>query len=503
MVEVLGTLYSEERVQGMAKRLDARASAVVDLLDELWGQLSAEESTFPEPGSASVRVEDAAAPSSYDPTRPAPPGHLDGTAPEPARARAEIGDIIDGVHRIESKLGEGGMGTVFRATDVRLNRQVAIKVLSRTPWSSPQDLDLFFAEARSMARVRHPNVVAIYAIGEFKERPYIAMELIEGRDLRAVAAERDAPFPLHEAVALADQICQGVSAIHRAGTVHRDLKPSNVLVGPTFRVAITDMGMAIPFEHDARARLGGTLGYTAPEAFSHEDIAFPHRIDVYGVGALVYELLTGRRAFEAEDSRERYVRQCQGRVTPPREVNPEIPASMEAAIVRALAPAPEDRQASINQLREELLASVEHDDFRGATALVVDDDLDVCSEMAKQVRAAIPGARIKNYTSGRNGLRAAQDAPPDLMVVDLHMPGYGGRELIEDLRASAPTHDVPVIVVSGVGTAADWKVLQRIGASGFLMKPTDVTSLAPLCRHLVWAKLQRRRATNGQVGAGD
>jgi len=473
--------------RGLTEKLSTRVSNVNELLDDLWSHVCSQQ--FRDP----VTDDGDDLPSSHQHTRAASAAELNIDQPSsPGRVvLPRINEVVDGLYRITDKLGEGGMGTVYRAIDLRLGRPVALKLLSQSQWSSPRNLRLFFSEARNMARVRHPNVVAIHAVGELERLPYIVMELVEGENLRSLIRKRKEPFPLSETIALADQICRGVSAIHRAGTVHRDLKPSNVLVGPTFRVAITDMGMAVPLDLEKNVLQGGTPGYTAPEAFGHADIPHPPRIDVYGIACLVYELITGRRVFEGKDGVELYDRQREGSVTPPSELNPEIPSSMEAALLRALSPNPSERQHTVNELRAELLASVERRDFTGTAVVVVDDDVDVCDAIAHQVRAALPGARVDSYNASRDALFAAKDEPPDLMIVDLMMPDFGGEELIKGLRASARTHDVPTLVVSGSGTAEDWRVLQGLGANGFLMKPTDTNSLAPLCRHLVRGKMRR------------
>ena len=159
-----------------------------------------------------------------------------------------IGDVIARRYAIEGVLGSGGMGTVYRARDDQLGRTVAVKLIHADLLARPGLRDAFYAEARAMARAQHPNVIAIYDIGEFRGRPYIVMEHVPGSDLRRWSRTRG-PIEPERAVDILEHACRGLQAIHDAGTLHRDVKAANVLIGDDGHVALTDLGLMEPFFH--------------------------------------------------------------------------------------------------------------------------------------------------------------------------------------------------------------------------------------------------------------
>ncbi len=215
-----------------------------------------------------------------------------------------------GDYRIESLLGAGGMGEVYSAHDVRLDRDVALKVLDRTATSTPSDLQRFEQEARSASSLNHPNIVTVYGVGEGSGIAYIAMERVQGRTLRAVLA--DGSVNRDDALNIAVQLADALAAAHDAGVVHRDLKPDNVMVTAQGFVKVLDFGIArrvdsAPVDdqaanggdrpgHTERGLIRGTIGYMSPEQAAGREIDF--RSDQFSFGAILYELLSGHRAFE-------------------------------------------------------------------------------------------------------------------------------------------------------------------------------------------------------------
>ncbi len=212
-----------------------------------------------------------------------------------------------GPYRVDSSLGAGGMGEVYRAVDTRLGRAVAVKVLSGPRAHDPERLQRFEQEARVAASLSHANVLALHDVGSQDGVDYAVFELLEGQTLRARLEA--GPLPVSKAVDYAVQICQGLAAVHARGIVHRDLKPDNVFVTRTGQVKILDFGLAKRgprglgmLEGGCEARtatepglLVGTCGYMAPEQARGRP-ADP-RSDIFSLGALLYEMLTGRRAF--------------------------------------------------------------------------------------------------------------------------------------------------------------------------------------------------------------
>src|SRR5262245_6027900 len=213
-----------------------------------------------------------------------------------------------GSYIIEAPLGAGGMGAVYRARDPRLDRDVAIKVLSPALADDPDALARFEREAMSIARLSHPNVISIFEFGRDGDRAFVVSELIDGETLRARLA--GGPLPARRAVAYALQVARGIAAAHARGIVHRDLKPENVMVTRDDQVKILDFGLAKPIDHGpndmtrgasvatSAGTVLGTFGYMAPEQV--RGLAVDHRADIFAFGALLYELLSGARAFAGE-----------------------------------------------------------------------------------------------------------------------------------------------------------------------------------------------------------
>jgi hypothetical protein len=206
-----------------------------------------------------------------------------------------------GPYRIVSLLARGGMGDVYRATDVRLHRDVALKVLAKTKTGDPSRVERFAREARVTAAPDHPNVVRIFDVGRLDDREYLVAELLEGETLRARLAR--GPMAVEEVVRIATDVVRGLGAAHDAGLVHRDLKPENIFLTHTGTAKILDFGIA-KLAQDETVRDGlstlagvvfGTAGYLAPEQIRGEPVDVT--ADLFGVGAVLFEMLTGRRAF--------------------------------------------------------------------------------------------------------------------------------------------------------------------------------------------------------------
>src|SRR5437762_5445563 len=216
-------------------------------------------------------------------------------------------------YEILEKLGEGGMGAVFKARDVLLNRPVAVKFLPAEGAGAEDKRRRFIQEAQSASALNHPNIITIYEVARSADRDFIAMELVQGRTLDEVIGRKG--LPLNRALAYAIQIADAVSAAHAAGIVHRDLKPGNIMVTESGIVKVLDFGLAQPVggpgggESDvtrtiladtspktAEGSIVGTVSYMSPE--QAEGKAVDHRSDIFSFGAVLYEMLTGRRAFQ-------------------------------------------------------------------------------------------------------------------------------------------------------------------------------------------------------------
>ena len=218
-------------------------------------------------------------------------------------------------YRIIGKLGAGGMGDVYRARDTRLDRDVAIKVLPTSFANDEDRLRRFEQEARATSALNHPNILTVYDIGSHEGSPFIVAELLEGEELRQLL--NDGPLPPRKAVDFARQIASGLAAAHEKGITHRDLKPENLFVTTDGRVKILDFGLAkLRPQRSEPAGSGvatqkaitdpgavmGTVGYMSPEQVRGQEVDY--RSDIFSFGAILYEMLTGRRAFLRETMAE-------------------------------------------------------------------------------------------------------------------------------------------------------------------------------------------------------
>ena len=253
-----------------------------------------------------------------------------------------------GRYRLERPLGHGGMATVYLAHDVELERPVAVKLLAASLAGDEAFRRRFLREARLAARLSHPNVVGVYDAGEAEDgRPYIVMEYVDGSTL-----EGRGPLPPPETVELAIQACHGLSHAHAAGLVHRDVKPHNLLLRNDGTLKVADFGIARAAEATALTQVGtvlGTAAYLAPEQAAGEEVTAA--TDVYALGAVVYELLTGRPPYEPESLADLADRPA---ITPVGELAPEVSPQVEDAVMRALARNPAYRQPSADELAREL-----------------------------------------------------------------------------------------------------------------------------------------------------
>jgi hypothetical protein len=248
--------------------------------------------------------------------------------------------LLGGRYRIVGRLGRGGMGEVYRADDLKLAQQVALKFLPSDVDHDPARLTQLHTEVRMARQVSHPNVCRVYDIDELDGHTFISMEYVDGEDLASLL-RRVGRFPEDRAGEIARQLCAGLAAAHQRDVVHRDLKPANVMLDGTGRVRITDFGLAGAAGEQIRA---GTPAYMAPEQLAGQEVTA--RSDIYSLGLVLYEIFTGQRALEGKNLAELIHKREQSGIVPPTEIVKSLDPKIEAAIMRCLRPEPAARPAS-------------------------------------------------------------------------------------------------------------------------------------------------------------
>ena len=262
-------------------------------------------------------------------------------------------ESLVGRYRLERRLGHGGMASVFLARDSELDRPVAVKLLGENVAGDKGLRERFVREARLAARLSHPNVVSIYDAGADDGRPYIVMEYVEGETLADLLAR--GPLQPEEARQLALQACRGLAHAHDAGLIHRDIKPQNLLLRSDGTLKIADFGIARAAEGTALTQAGtvlGTAAYLSPEQALGEEVTAA--TDIYSLGAVLYELLTGRPPLEPESLADLADKQRRPSIAPVREPAPHVPRDLEDVVMRCLARNPEYRPRSAAELEREL-----------------------------------------------------------------------------------------------------------------------------------------------------
>jgi serine/threonine protein kinase len=258
-------------------------------------------------------------------------------------AGALTGTVLSGRYRLEQKLGSGGMSTVYLARDETLERWVAAKVLHREISDQPDQIERFRREARAVAQVSHPNVVAVIDAGEDGGRPYIVFEYCDGETLKQ-RIDRMGKLPLDEAAAYSIEVGRGLQAAHARMLVHRDVKPQNVLIDAEGRAKVTDFGIARSLESDGLTKTGrvlGTTDYVSPEQAMGREV--DARSDIYSLGVLLYEMLTGQVPFQAENLVGVAMKHVNDPLPDVQRGRPEVSSALAAVVERATEKKPERR----------------------------------------------------------------------------------------------------------------------------------------------------------------
>lgn len=268
------------------------------------------------------------------------------------------GDLLDNRYEIESKVGQGGMSYVYRARDTKLDRNVAIKVLKEEFASDESFVEKFRNEARSAARLGHPNIVTAYDTVDSGDLHYIVMELVEGITLKNYISRKQ-QLSNKETIGIAIQAAEGIAEAHRKGIIHRDIKPQNIIVSREGKVKVADFGIAKAVTGDSLTQsVLGSAHYISPEQARSGEA--DHRSDLYSLGITMYEMITGRVPYEGDNTVNIVMAHLQNAMVPPAVYNPEIYPALSDIIMKATRKDPEERYQSAEALIEDLKrASVE------------------------------------------------------------------------------------------------------------------------------------------------
>jgi serine/threonine protein kinase len=282
------------------------------------------------------------------------------TLPDPRQHL--MGKVISGSYKIEKFVGQGGMGAVFQAKQLSLDRNVAVKFLSAALAMDREILERFQREARAASNIGHPGIVQVIDMGYMQDgQPFMVMEMLEGEDLRH-RLKKEGPLEVSEAITIMLQVCEALAAAHDKGIVHRDLKPDNIFLvprkGKAPLVKILDFGLSKIKSGGPKLTNTGTLlgtpNYMAPEQVTGE-FEVDHRADIYGAGVILYEMLTGRMAYDGPSVQSIFVKIMTENPAPPRAVRPDIPGEIEDLILKAMARTPAERYADIGRMANDLV----------------------------------------------------------------------------------------------------------------------------------------------------
>jgi serine/threonine-protein kinase len=327
---------------------------------------------------------------------------VDRTGPDPL-----IGRVLDGRYRIGPRIARGGMATVYEATDLRLDRVCALKVMHTGLGDDDDFAARFVREARSAAKLSHPHVVAVFDQGDDDGTLFLAMEYIPGHTLRDLI-RKEAPMPPRKALALIEPVLSALAAAHHAGMIHRDVKPENVLLADDGRVKVADFGLAravsAETQHTTGGVLIGTVSYLSPELVI--DGRADARSDVYAAGVLIYEMITGRKPHEGESPIQVAYKHVHEDVPPPSATVPGVPAYVDALVARATARdrelRPADAQVLLHQVRR-VRGALDHgivddpdltDDLTPTQQVHTDDGIDYVTEDAPTIVPTAAAATV-------------------------------------------------------------------------------------------------------------
>lgn len=414
-----------------------------------------------------------------------------------------IGQKLGNRYEIVELIGEGATATVYKGTDLRLQRTIAVKVL--LPYVDDTTRRRFQREALAAAQLNHPSIMAIYDVGD-DEQPYLIIEYIEGRPLYDLI-----PSPPEVVAEVGRQICLALDYAHGQQLIHRDIKPANVHITPGGQVKIMDFGLAISGASKrltATGRIIGTPAYLSPEQAQGMKLTF--QTDIYSTAVVLYEMVTGRLPFDSDDIGMLLLQQVKKAPQPPREFVPDIPEELEHVILRALSKKPEARFESAGAMAAALaqFAPVgEPSDAHptpdaagggaaGSTVLrqaatgqkvirvaLADDHRVLRMSLAMFLNETEDIEVVGEADNGKQALDIVSTQQPDVLLLDLDMPGMSGLEALPQIRKAWP--NIRVLVLTGQADDSYIMRALRAGAHGYILKTTEEQALIQAVRDVM------------------
>jgi serine/threonine protein kinase/DNA-binding CsgD family transcriptional regulator len=394
-----------------------------------------------------------------------------------------IGQRLNDRYQLEELIGEGATSAVYRGTDLRLRRQVAVKVL--LPHVHARTRERFEQEALASAKLNNPGIMAIYDVGRDRDNQYLVVELVKGR-------------PLYEFIPTAPNliakfgyyICLALDYAHRAGLIHRDIKPANIYVTDDAEgIKLMDFGLAIPIAGDTKrltavGSIIGTPAYLSPEQAQGKKL--DPRTDIYSLGVVLYEMATGQLPFDSDEISAILIQQVSKAPESPRRVNPSVPVWLEAVILKAMEKQPENRFQTASAMGAALMVGMDNS-ARGNVptseqaavvnakprirAILADDHPSLRTPLAAYLELSGDIEVVGEASDGREAIELAIEHKPDVVLLDLNMPNMGGLEALPEIRRVSPNSRV--LVLTGRDETPYIMRALRSGANGYILKTSS------------------------------